>query len=112
MKNKKCYFVSIKTMQITQPRGEYIEKIVRDVNGQLVRLSFCVYQNNGHIKVRLLNVVHLEKKAIDNKVLLLNSKRLQNNYRGKIIFKSKIVSPYFNFDILKFSGSKPRAPTK
>lgn len=99
-------------MQIIRPRGEYVEKIVRDAQGRLVRLSFCVYQNGGHIKARLLNVTYLEEKSTGDKILFLDGEKTRKNYGSKIVFRNKVVSPYFNFDILKFSGSKPRAPTK
>ena len=99
-------------MQITKSRGEYIEKIVRDGNGRLVRLSFCVYENGGHVRARLLNATYLpENQKIEDKVLFLSGNKQQKNYGTEIIFKNKTVSPYFNFDILHFSGSKPRAPT-
>jgi hypothetical protein len=99
-------------MQITQPRGEYVEKIIRDTQGRLVRLSFCIFEKGGHIRARILNVTYLEEKTTRDEILFLDSEKRQKNFDSKIVFKSKIVSPYFNFDILKFSGSKPRAPTK
>ncbi len=89
-----------------------MERVVRDADGRLVRLSFCVYENGGHIRARLLNAVYLEEyREIENKIPVLTGFKLEKKYPIKVIFKNKIVSPYFNFDILYFSGSKPRAPT-
>jgi hypothetical protein len=99
-------------MQITRPRGEYIEKIVRDAGGRLVRLSFCVFENGGHVRARLLNAVYLEEKTeIENKVLFLGSWTPSVHRYSKSVFVSKITSPYFNSNLLNFLGSKPRAPT-
>ena len=99
-------------MQITRPRGEYVEKIVRDGNGRLVRLSFCVYENGGHVKARLLNAVYLEEKTgIENKTVFLSSPRtVLGEYEITVSYR-KITSPYFNSNLLNFLGSKPRAPT-
>lgn len=98
-------------MQITRPRGEYVEKIVRDAGGRLVRLSFCVYENGGHIRARLLNAVYLKENFIGNKILFLEGLKREKNFGTEVVFKNKIVSPYFDLNILYSSGSKPRAPT-
>jgi hypothetical protein len=106
------YNFHTKNMQITRPRGEYVEKIIRDANGQLVRVSFCVYEKNGHIKARLLNVVYVEEKSIADKTILLNFSSPGEEKYQEVVFENKIVSPYFNKNLLYFSGSKPRAPTR
>ena len=98
-------------MQITRPRGEYVEKIVRDAGGRLVRLSFCVYENGGHIKARLLNAVYLSESPLENKTVFLTSPRVPLGEYADVFFTVKIVSPYFNSNLLNFLGSKPRAPT-
>lgn len=98
-------------MQITRPRGEYIEKIVRDSNGRLVRLSFCVYENGGHIRARLLNAVYLVESSIENKTIFLGLWTPSVHRYSKPVFAGKITSPYFNSNLLNFLGSKPRAPT-
>lgn len=98
-------------MQITRPRGEYVEKIVRDTNGRLVRLSFCVYENGGHIKARLLNAVCIEEHTLQNKTLILPSLKSTKKYGTKVFKSSKTVSPYFNLNLLNFLVAKPRAPT-
>jgi hypothetical protein len=102
-------------MQITRPRGEYIEKIVRDTNGRLVRLSFCVYENGGHVKARLLNATYLSENgcstpSVEQNYLLACSTLSVEQYQ-EIFNVGKIVSPYFNSNLLNFLGSKPRAPT-
>ena len=100
-------------MQITRPRGNFIEKIVRDGSGRLVRLSFCVYENGGHVKARLLNATYLEEKsAIENKILFLSSLTRSVGKFSEIVFQNKIASPYFNSNLLNFLVTKPRAPAK
>jgi len=99
-------------MQITRPRGEYVEKIVRDGNGRLVRLSFCVYENGGHVKARLLNAIYLpENQKIENEVLSLGGLTQAKTFPVEILHGEKITSPYFSSNLLNFLGSKPRAPT-
>jgi hypothetical protein len=99
-------------MQITRPRGEYIEKIVRDGNGRLVRLSFCVYENGGHVRARLLNATYLpENGKIENKILSLDGLSQAKTFPAEILHTEKVASPYFNSNLLNFLGSKPRAPT-
>ena len=97
--------------QITPSKANFIEKIVRDTNGRLLRATFCVYENGGHIKARLLSVVYVEESAIENKTPLLSFSSLGEEKHQEIIFENKTVSPYFNSNILYSSGSKPRAPT-
>ncbi len=99
-------------MQLTSPRGNLIEKIVRDGQGRLVRATFCVYENGGRIKARLLHAVVLEESAaIENKTLLLTGLASPKNYSHLVIQSSNIVSPYFNSNLLYSLGLQPRAPT-
>lgn len=98
-------------MQITTPRGNLIEKVLRDKDGRLVRASFCVYQESGRVKARLLNVVYLDESLENKEVLCLEG--LKDNFEFEVEEKQdhKILSPYFDFNILSFLGSKPRAPS-
>lgn len=93
-------------MQITTPRGDFIEKILRDTNGRLVKATFCVYEEAGRVKARLLNFVYID----DDNVLSLASYKQEIYSFIENEDREKILSPYFDFDILTFFGSKPRAP--
>ena len=95
------------------PQGNIVERILRDKDGRLVLATFCVYEIDGRIKARLVNAVFLEEApAIENKVLTLSgfSSKIASTFLDFI--QKAIVSPYFNNNLLYFSGSKPRAPTK
>jgi len=96
--------------QLSRPRGEYVERIIRDKNGQLVRATFCVYECNGHIKARLLNAEFLTETLSNKKVIAIDG-IAKKEFREIIDEIGKTISPYFTFDTLYFSGSKPRAPT-
>lgn len=99
-------------MQLTTPKGKFIEKIIRDKNGRLVRASFCVYECNGRARAHLLNAEYInENRKIDDRKILLDLPTLGVRKYAKILFDCKIASPYFNSDLLYSSGSKPRAPT-
>lgn len=99
-------------MQLTTPKGKFIEKIIRDKNGKLVRASFCVYECNGRARAHLLSAVLIDEHiAIANKVYSLAGLISKKIFGEKIIFDGKIASPYFNSNLLYSSGSKPRAPT-
>lgn len=98
--------------QITPSRANFIEKILRDGQGRLVCATFCVYENGGHIKARLVNVVYLEEKSsIKSKTLVLDFSSPGEEKYCEVVLKNKIASPYFDLNILYSSGSKPRAPT-
>lgn len=99
-------------MQLTTPKGNFIEKIIRDNNGRLVRATFCVYENLGRVRAHLLNITYIEEKlSLENKILFLAGKTTKNDFVEKIYLFQKTVSPYFNSDLLFSLGSKPRAPT-
>lgn len=98
-------------MLLTTPRGKFVEKIVRDASGRLVRASFCVYENEGHIKARLLNVVYLKCGELANKIFKLGTSKNSQSEEKNISYRTKIVSPYYDFNTLYFFGSKPRAPS-
>jgi hypothetical protein len=99
-------------MQIIQSKQNFVEKILRDKEGRLVRARFCVYENAGRIKARLVDVVYLDETCLNGSVLTLNSINISDNLElGHRMSKLGVSSPYFNFNILYSSGSKPRAPT-
>lgn len=100
-------------MQLTHPRGKFVENIVRDSSGRLARVCFCVYEENGKIKARLLNVSYIVQTVHGcEKILKLSAPAERAKVNQNIYFGSKIISSYYNFFSLYISGSKPRAPTK
>ena len=99
-------------MQITQSKNQFVEKVLRDKEGRLVRATFCVYENGGRVKARLVSVVYFAEKALRSAVFALSG------------FVHKKVSPVLNFkkllrrrlrsltiNVLYQNGSKPRAPS-
>lgn len=99
-------------MQLTRSKSNFIERVCRDANGNLVRATFCVYECRGHFKARLVKVVYLEEKLqISGRNLSLAGFQTQRTFNTKIEFSGKKVSPFISFDIYSF-GSKPRAPTR
>ena len=100
-------------MQIVSSKQNIIEKIIRDKEGRLVRATFCVYENGGRIKAKLVDYVYITAGAICGKVLSLGGNMSRTVLDTKSLsFNSKIVSPFFSLDSLLYStGSKPRAPT-
>lgn len=98
--------------QLTTPKGRYIEKIVRDSSGRLVRATFCVYECGGRIKARLLNADFLEQDlSPKSEVAELCGYEAKKIFDTKVTFQSKVISPFYNSNLLYSSGSKPRAPT-
>src|SRR3989344_5824657 len=97
--------------QLGKPIGNYIERIVRDKNGQLVRATFCVYECNGHIKARLINAEIIKEVLPKSKIPVLSGETAKKVFLG-LEFDVKLVSTYFSLNTLYFSGSKHRAPTK
>jgi len=98
-------------MQITTPRGNLIEKVLRDKDGKLVRATFCVYEESGRFKARLLNFVYLDESLENKEVLCLEVLKTNFDFQVEKNLDHKIISPYFDFNILSFLGSKPRAPS-
>ena len=98
-------------MQIIQSKQNIVEKIFRDKNGRLVRAEFCVYENGGRIKAKLIDYVYITAGAISGKVLSLSGLPKNKTSKVKTTFNGIVKSPYFNKESLYFSGSKPRAPT-
>lgn len=98
-------------MQLIQSKTNFVEKIIRDKEGRLVRATFCVYENGGRIKAKLVEYVYITAGAISGKILSLAGLSKNKKIVSEIIFTGVTKSPYFNKESLYFSGSKPRAPT-
>jgi len=98
--------------ELTSPRGKFIEKILRDENGHLVRATFCIYEEAGRIKARLLHAVIIaDESIIKNSTLSLPGFSKKDTFSCVAVCNS-ITSPYISSSLLYFSGSKPRAPTQ
>ena|SRR3989338_3645589 len=93
-------------MQIVRSKNQFVEKILRDKQGRLVRARFCVYENAGRIKARLLEATVINELV--GQVLSLFSPVKKSSQ--EISFSKSIVSPYFSKNVLNFLGNKPRAP--
>ncbi len=91
--------------------GGFVEKIIRDKEGRLVRATFSVYENGGRIKARLVEYVYLTNGTISGNVLALGGLTSPKVKNQNFSFDKTVKSPYFNKESLYFSGSKPRAPT-
>lgn len=98
-------------MQITTPRGNFIEKVFRDTEGRLVRATFCVYEEAGRVKARLLNFVYIDDSLQNKEVLCLEIANTNFDFDVEEEVDHKILSPYFDLNLLTFLGSKPRAPS-
>ena len=96
--------------QLTKPLGSYIERIIRDKNGQLVRATFCVYECSGRIKARLINIELIQEVFVNKNVAVLTG-FVKSELQNFVEYVSNVASPYFSLNTLYFSGSKPRAPT-
>jgi hypothetical protein len=99
-------------MQLARHNQQLIEKIIRDKQGRLVLATFCVYEQLGRVKARLVSATYLEENvALENKTFALPGFTVKQPLITEVIRHTKIVSPYFNIFNLDLSGSKPRAPT-
>src|SRR6266853_914683 len=96
--------------EMSQFRQFYVEKILCDKEGRPVRATFCVYENAGRIKARLVNVVYLEEKDSADNVVALPGYTKDDAYFVEV-FEKSYISPYSTLENIYFSGSKPRAPT-
>lgn len=98
-------------MQIIQSKNNLFEKILWDKEGRLVRATFCVYENGGRIKARLVEYVYITTGSISGKVLSLS------NLMSKVPFDiakklNSLLEPItYNLSTIYSLGSKPRAPT-
>lgn len=99
-------------MQLTPLRLNTIEKILRDKEGRLVRATFCVYENGGRFKARLVSAVVIDESSIiENKILTLAGVAEKGVRPLSFhVLKRKGSDPFFS-NLLYTSGSKPRAPT-
>ena len=97
-------------MQIIQSKSNFVEKVLRDKEGRLVRARFCVYESQGRIKARLIDFVYIEEKALTGKTLSLPSSSSQYSIFNILYSVRRTPSPFVS-EILYSIGSKPRAPT-
>ena len=98
--------------QIIPSKSNLVEKIIRDANGRLLRATFCVYENAGHVKARLLNAVYIDEKSLaENQTLILACPRRRLGLQRVAISENKIVSTFSSSNLYYVLGSKPRAPT-
>ena len=98
-------------MQLTQSKGNTVEKILRDKNGRLVRATFYIYENAGRVKARLVDFVYLSEEFVKStKVFLAGFLKAQVSQFKNVINKLNVTS-LISREILYFSGSKPRAPS-
>ena len=98
-------------MQIVQSKSSLIEKIIRDKDGRLVRATFCIYENAGRMKARLVDFVYLNEKIITKVLQTLPGFLKKKLFTRVTLVNNLVSSPYFVNEILNWSGSKPRAPT-
>ena len=96
-------------MQLIQSKANLIERILHDKEGRLVRATFCVYENAGRIKARLVDFVYMNE--LKGKILTLSEFTKAKVTPMSDIGVRLVSSPYFNKETILFSGSKPRAPT-
>ena len=97
-------------MQLTPLQGNYIEKILRDKAGRLVRVTFYVYVQNGRLKGRIIDTVCIEEGIEKREILLISASKQNEIVSSELSSERAIPSPYFNSTLLFLSGSKPRAP--
>lgn len=99
-------------MQITQSKGNIVEKVIRDKDGKLIRARFFVFESHGRIKARLVDFVYVAEQALIGCANFLLSVAIKTK---QILIKNYIgisyVSPYVVLNNFYFSGTKPRAPT-
>lgn len=98
-------------MQLSQPRGKIIEKVLQNPDGQMVRAVFCVYETEGRVKARLLHSTVIGIESQKPEILTLGGSIFSYTPESRVIFYTPIVSPFVDSNSIYFSGSKPRAPT-
>ena len=95
-------------MQLTSYKPKYIEKVVKTPEG--VFLARFVVTSEGHsFKLRLCELIPIEKTEAKESALLLESPKSQADFFEYIIEPSSIVSPYSNFEF--FFSQPTRAPS-
>ncbi len=97
--------------QLTSQHGNFVEQILRNAQGQLVRVTFYVFQSGDRVRARVVKAVVLEAATFKARVFALAGKILEKITSLHVNFHNGIVSEYFNSFSIYFSGSKPRAPT-
>jgi hypothetical protein len=97
--------------QLTSQHGNFVEQILRDAQGQLVRVTFYVYQFGDRVRARVVKAVVLETATFKARVLALGGKIAEKITSLQTQFAHGIISTYFNSFSIYLSGSKPRAPT-
>ncbi len=97
--------------QLTSQHGNFVEQILRDAQGQLVRVTFYVYQSGDRVRARVVKAVVLETATFKARVLALATTISEKIASLSTHFNHAIISPYFNSQSIYFFGSKPRAPT-
>src|SRR5690242_15560832 len=98
--------------QLTPTQSKYIEKVMHDSTGRLVRVTFCVYENGGRVKARVVSAIVLKEiTSTSQKTFALPGFIAQTFSLFKTSIRSSIVSPFIDWQILYTLGSKPRAPT-
>jgi hypothetical protein len=95
--------------QIIKSQNNIVEKVLRDKEGRLVRARFAIYENAGRIKARLLDFVYIE--ALKGSILSLSNFIKESTSVATEVLKKYFTSPFFAFNTIYYSGSKPRAPT-
>ena len=90
-------------MQIIQSKSSLIEKVFRDREGRLVRAIFCVYENEGRIKARLVDFVYITEKVLKNVVFALSGFTKSKSSPKSDLGEMAIASPYFVSDILYYT---------
>lgn len=98
-------------MQIISSRTHFIEKIVRNSDGRLVRVKFCVYENGGRIKARVVSADLIEESISSKNILFISGFARKTGTFIDLKQTSAILSPYIYSHFLYALGSKPRAPT-
>ena len=98
--------------QIQCSQSNFIEKVMRDGNGRLVRATFCVYEVAGRLKARLVDYVYIGEISGSKQATAIAGRICENTYSELVSYFNDFVSPYFDLNNLYLSGSKPRAPTK
>jgi hypothetical protein len=96
-------------MQIVRSQQNIAEKVFKDSQGRLIRARFAVYEAGGRIKARLLDWELIETLVAPLMALfgkLSIAKAVATSH-----IRKAFVSPYFNTEILNFTGTKARAPT-
>ncbi len=97
--------------QLTSQHGNFVEQILRDAQGQLVRVTFYVYQSGDRVRARVVQAVVLEVATFKARILTLGGKISEKTASLQTHFAHGIVSQYFNFLSIYISGSQPRAPS-